>query len=299
MIVSSFRKLAAAIGLGILATASIASTSHAETIRLAASDIDGLEELQRQFGNFRDTLSQITGLDIQFFPVNNRTVAGEALRAGKVDFVLTGPSEYAIFQSRVKLTPVVAFSRPDYFSAIIVRQDSGIKSVAELKGKRMAFAAVGSTSAHIGPSLLLAEAGLNPTKDVEPVHLSSSVGYTALKRGDVAAWGMAHFVYTRLRDADAEINSGTYRVIARGPDLPNDVIVAGGHVDPKIVERFRDAFRNPETAKKLKDALLATTEGADRYKLTAFIATVNDADYEYMRKGFITIGQPQFAKPLN
>lgn len=149
-----------------------------------------------------------------FFPVNNnRTVAGEALRAGKVDFVLTGPSEYAIFQSRVKLTPVVAFSRPDYFSAIIVRQDSGIKSVAELKGKRMAFAAVGSTSA-IGPSLLLAEAGLNPTKDVEPVHLSSSVGYTALKRGDVAAWGMAHYVYTRLRDADAEINSGTYRVVS-------------------------------------------------------------------------------------
>ncbi|QRM32353.1 PhnD/SsuA/transferrin family substrate-binding protein [Microvirga sp. VF16] len=295
---NTLRNLAIAIGLNLLGLAAVASPADAQTVRLAATDIDGLEELQRQFGKFRETLSEVTGLDVQFFPVNNRTVAGEALRAGKVEFVLTGPSEYAIFQSRVKITPVVAFSRPDYFSAIIVKQHSGIRSVSDLKGKRMAFAAVGSTSAHIGPSLLLSEAGLDPAKDVEPVHLSNTVGYTALKRGDVAAWGMAHFVYTRLRDSDPEVSSGTFRVIARGPDLPNDVIVAGAHVEENVIKRFRQAFRHPETAAKLKNALLATAEGSDRYKLTAFVPDVDDKEYAYMRKGFVAIGQPQFAMPL-
>ncbi|MCG7505428.1 PhnD/SsuA/transferrin family substrate-binding protein [Mesorhizobium retamae] len=299
MELSFLRNIAAAIGIGLLGLAPATGIASAETIRLAATDIDGLEELQRQFGQFKQILSETTGIDIEFFPVNNRTVAGEALRSGKVDMALVGPSEYTIFQSRTRIAPVVAFSRADYYSAIIVRQDSGIHTLADLRGKRMAFAAVGSTSAHIGPSLLLAAAGLDPTKDVEPVHLSNMVGYTALKRGDVAAWGMAGFVYMRLRDEDPEVNSGTFRVIARGPDLPNDVIVAGEHVDEEVIERFREAFRNPETAAKLKEALLVTTEGADRYTLSAFLPNVQDKDYDYMRQGFVAIGQPQFSKPLN
>lgn len=291
-------KLAIAIGFNILGLVAATAPVSAQTVRLAAADVDGLEELQREFGKFRETLSEATGLDVQFFPVSNRTVAGEALRAKEVEFVLTGPSEYVIYQSRVKITPVVAFSRADYFSAIIVRQDSGIRSVEELKGKRIAFSDIGSTSAHIGPSLLLAQGGLDPAKDIEAAHLSKQVGYTALKRGDVAAWGMLHSNYTRLRDNDPEVNSGTFRVIARGQDLPNDVIVAGEHVDKDVIERFREAFRNPETAAKLKEALLVTTEGANRYKLSAFLPNVDDRDYEIMRKGFIAIGQPQFAKPL-
>ncbi|MGV6871907.1 phosphate/phosphite/phosphonate ABC transporter substrate-binding protein [Pseudochelatococcus sp. B33] len=290
------RKLA--LATAFIAAAFANAASAAETYRFAVTDIEGLEELQREYTAFRDTLAETTGLQFEFFPVSNRTVAGEALRAEQVEFVLTGPSEYTIYRSRTKVVPVVAFSRPDYFSVVAVRQDSGIRTIADLKGKTIALNDIGSTSGHIGPSLVLAAGGLDPSKDTTGQHLSSEVGYTALKRGDVAALGVSSSNYVRLRDRDPEVNSGTFRVIGRSPDLPNDVLIAGAHVDPAIVEKLKETFRNPETAAKLIKALSATEDGADRYKLSAFLPDVQDSDYEMMRQGYIAIGQPQFAKPV-
>ncbi len=285
-----------------LATALMAASSFhavsaaAETYRLAITDIEGLEELQREFGAFRTALSEATGLNFEFFPVNGRTVAGEALRAKKLELVLTGPSEYTIYSSRQKVVPVVGFARPDYFSVIAVRRDSGITTLAELKGKKIAFNDIGSTSGHVGPSLILAANKFDATKDFQIAHLSTEVGYRALKRGDVVAWGTSQAIYARQRNKDPEATSGTYRVIARGPDLPNDVLIAGGHVDPTVIEKLKEAFRNPETAKKLMAALASSAKGADNYKLSAFLPEIQDSDYDYMRQGYIAIGQPQFAK---
>lgn len=289
------RKLALAAAVAAAAFATTAAYA-AETYRFAVTDIEGLEELQREFGAFRDTLEKVTGLDFEFYPVSNRTVAGEALRAEQVELVLTGPSEYTIYRSRVKVVPVVGFSRPDYHSVVVVRQDSGIRTIPELKGKPFALNDIGSTSGHIGPSLVLAAGGIDPVKDIQGQHLSSEVGYTALKRGDVAGLGISGSNYTKLRDNDPEVNSGTFRVIGRSADLPNDVLLAGAHVDPAIVQKIKDVFANPETAGELMKALSATEDGADRYKLSAFLPNIQDSDYEMMRQGYIAIGQPQFAK---
>ena len=291
-----FRKLLLATGL-LVAGLSTVTTAQAETLRFAATDMEGMEQLQTEYGAFKDALSKILSVDVKFYPVNNRTVAAEALRAKQVDFVLVGPSEYVIYQSRVKLAPVVAFTRPDYFSAIVVRRDSKIKTLADLKGKRIAFNDIGSTAGHIGPSLLFKAAGIDPVKDIQTLNLTNAVGYDGLKRGDVAAWATSEATYERLRNADKTVQTGDFKVIARGPDLPNDVIIAGAHVDPALVERFRAAFAKPETAEQLKKALQFSPHGADRYKLSKFLPDVTDSDYDYMREGYIAIGQPQFAKP--
>ena len=248
--------------------------------------IEGLEELQREYGAFRDTLAEITGLDIEFFPVSNRTVAAEALRAGEVDFVLTGPSEYTIISSMTESEPVVAFSRVDYYSVIVTLADSGIAAPADLKGERVAMNDVGSTSGHLGPSQVLADYGLDPVADIETVHTSSEVGFQALKRGDVAAWGNSGLNYRTLRDNDTEMAPGDFRAIARGPDLPNDVLMAGGHVADDVVA--------PASAKRLHEALAAVGRG--KYALTTFLPDVQDGDYDYMRAAFRAIGQDQFAE---
>lgn len=287
------------LALGLAAAIVPATAAFAQTVRFAITDVEGLEELKRQFEDFRSTLSDITGLDVEFFPVNNRTVAAEALRAGQLEFVLTGPSEYVIFQSRTPVVPVVSFTRGDYFSVIAVLQDSGIRTIADLKGQKVAFGNVGSTSSHIAPSLILSDNGLDPVADIEAVHAGANVGYESLKRGDVAALGTSHGSFLRLRDEDGQVDTSTFRVIARGPDLPNDIILAGGHVAEDVVKRFRSAFSDPANAERLKKSLLVTADGEERYALTAFQPVVNDADYEMMRHGFVVIGQPQFSTPAD
>src|SRR5262245_37022556 len=88
------------VGALLLALASAAPVARAADLRLAITDLEGLEQLQREFGAFKDLLDAKTGLDIEFFPVPNRTAAVEAMAARKLDLVLTGPAEYVIFKTR-------------------------------------------------------------------------------------------------------------------------------------------------------------------------------------------------------
>ena len=67
--------------------------SAEKEVRLAVTDIEGLEMLQREFGAFKDLLSQYSGSKINFFQVPNRTAAVEAVKSKKVDMILTGPAE--------------------------------------------------------------------------------------------------------------------------------------------------------------------------------------------------------------
>ena len=273
----------------------LASGAAAQSVKFADTGSEGLEELQREFGAFRDVLAEVTGLDIEFFAVSNRTVAAEALRAERLDFALAGPSEYTIITSVTDAEPVVAFSRVDYYSVITTLASSGIKAPADLVGKRVAMNDVGSTSGHLGPSQVLADYGLNPVEDVEVMNVPGEVGFQALLRGDVVAMGTSGASYARLRsEASGDFGPGDFRVIARGPDMPNDVLLVGAHVDQDIVDRMRAAFEDPESAERLHAALFSVSD--EKYGLTRFIPTVTDADYDYMRNAFRAIGQPQFAE---
>ena len=263
-----------------------------ETLRIAVTDIEGLEMLQREFGAFRDLLSAKLGMAVEFYPVPNRTAAVEAVKSHNVDFVLTGPAEYVVFKQLTNAEPIIGFSRPDYYCSLIVLADSGINSVADLKGRKVAIGAVGSTSKHLAPMQILADNGLDPLKDVEVIHTSVDLGWLSLKRGDVAAWGMTTDKFLKLRGKEKDMEPGAFKVIARGPDLPNDVLLAGPHVDPQTVAKVKQVFTR--NSAELVQAIL---EGEDNKKYAGmkFIPTVKDADYTYVRAMYRTIGYSQFA----
>ena len=57
--------------------------------------------------------------------------------------------------------------------------DSGIFEPNQLRGKKVGFSSVGSTSGHLGPMQVLADYGLDPTRDVKPVHLKSRLAFAS------------------------------------------------------------------------------------------------------------------------
>ena len=87
-------------GTMALMTLSASMTAQAQNIKLAITDLVGLEELQREFGPFKKELERVTNSTVEFLPVTNRTAGLEALRFKKVDFVLAGPAEYVVMQKR-------------------------------------------------------------------------------------------------------------------------------------------------------------------------------------------------------
>ncbi len=256
------------------------------------TDLEGLEQVQREFGPFRDLLEHKTGLKIKFYPVTSRTAAVEAIRAKKADFILTGPAEYVVMRTLTDCSPVIGFSRPDYYSAVIVRSDSGYNTITDLKGKKVAMSGIGSTSGHLGPSQVIKDNGLDPLKDIQVIHTDKEIAWESLKKGDVDAWGYNAGKILRIRDKDTSVRPGDFKTIARGPDLPNDVLVAAPYVDKGVVAKVVKAMSENS------DALIAQILKGDdnqKYKGMRFLATIKDKDYNYVRDMYRTIGQDKFA----
>jgi phosphonate transport system substrate-binding protein len=278
---------------GVVLSLVLASPAHAANVGLAVTDLEGMEQLQREFGKFRELLGKYSGHEFTFYPVTSRTAAAEALKSKKVDFVLTGPAEYVVLRKKTDAYPVVGFSRPDYCAAIVVMADSGIFQMKQLKGKKVALGDVGSTSNHLGPSQVMADYGLDPRRDVQVVHVARNVAWEALKRGDVAAVGMNYTTFLNQRAKEKDLEPGAFRVIGRGPDLPNDVLMAGKHVDPKVVESVRQVFG--ERSKELIQAVLVG-EDNQKYRGMKFLTTIKDSDYDYVRSMYTAIGYPAYAE---
>jgi len=282
-----FRRFAVIFaGLGLLA----ATSAHAQDLRLAVTDIVGLENLQREYAPFQKILSEKAGVNVQLFPVPNRTAAVEALNAKKVDLVLTGPAEYVVFKKRTDAKLVVGFSRPEYYGSVVTIVGSGIDGVEDLKGKKVALGDVGSTSRHLSPIQVLSDLGLDTQKDLQILHINRNVAVEAMKRGEVAAVGINR---TDLPGLAKKFPDVVFKVIARGRDLPNDVLLAGPHVDDATVAKMKKVFS--ENSEALIAAILQGPDENQKFAGMAFIPTVSDKDYNYIRKMYATIGQPQFA----
>ncbi|MFN6516309.1 MAG: phosphate/phosphite/phosphonate ABC transporter substrate-binding protein [Nostoc sp. CreGUA01] len=259
-----------------------------KNLKLAVTDVSGIEDLQRDFGVFRTTLEEVLGVKIEFFPVENTTAAAPALLSREVDIVFAGPSEYLILNARAKAIPIIAIERSNYHSIIVVRADSKIKLLPQLKGKTIAMRKIGSTSGHIAPTKLLIDAGLNPETDFKTVILDDR-GVQALKKGEVDAWATASDRYKNILESEG-LSEKDFTVIFTSPLLPNDVFVASNQLPSSFIEEMRS--RMIQHQDRLIQSLV-TAKANQKYKGSKLIAA-NDADYNMIREVYQKIGQGNF-----
>jgi phosphonate transport system substrate-binding protein len=277
--------------LGTALAAVAAVSAAAETWKLAVTDVEGLERLQVEWGPFKAALEEATGESFDFFPVNSRTAAAEALRNKAVDFVITGPAEYVVINKMTNATPLIGLGRPDYHCAIVVRADSGINEMADLKGKKVAFGDIGSTSNMLCPMQLMADYGVDPVNDIEKIHTSRNIAHEALKKGDVAAIGTnANSWVDGPRAKDESVPYGFFKMIARSGDLPNDMIVVAAHVPADVAEKVKAGILEN------KEAIIAgITAHEENGKYVGMdLVAINDAAYDRVRSMYRNAGYPQF-----
>lgn len=111
----------------------------------------------------------------------------EALNIGAVDVsadVADAVPPFAL-AAGAKLTCYAIETPSPQAQAIVVRKDSTLTSVAQLKGQKVAFAK--GAGAHYLILEALAQAGLS-IKDIEPAYLTPADGRAAFEGGNVAAW---------------------------------------------------------------------------------------------------------------
>lgn len=252
-------------------------------LRFAVTDVLDSEKLQRDYGEFRTALAEVLEVEVEFVPVSNMLAAVSALTLDQLDIALAGPSEYVVIHARTQAVPLIAVTRPNYRSAIAVPKDSPIQSTADLKGKVLALSDVGSTSGHLGPTKLLIDAGLDPKVDVEIRMLGDEGSVAALKEGTADAWGGSIVDYEKFIKTD----DGQFPIVAQGPMLPSDVLIASSQLDPAFVDAMRSRLVENQT--KLIGALVLG-ESTKKYKGSKLVPA-NDADYDMVRQVYQALGE--------
>jgi len=261
-----------------------------EKLRLAVTDVKGIEGLERDYGQFRQTLEEILARPVEFFPVENPFQAIAALKSAEVDLLWAGPSEYVVARARTNAVPLVTIVRPDYYTVIAVRKDSGISSLGDLRGKSIDMLRVGSNVSHIGGVKLLIDAGLDPKSDVKTV-MSGVDSLEGLKNGEVDAWARAPHQYRAALEREGASQS-EYPLIAKGSQFPGDILVAGSHLEPEGVVKMRD--RILENDDKLIQSIVSVAALA-KFKNAKFTAA-NDSDYDIIREAYKAMGQGEFLR---
>jgi sulfonate transport system substrate-binding protein len=112
----------------------------------------------------------------------------EAATAGKIDFAITGNTP-PIFgaASNAKVKVVAAYNGGGNGDQVLVRQDSPITAIADLKGKRIAVGKGSSAHGHILAQLK--NAALTPA-DVQLVFLQPADALSAFQQREVDAWAI-------------------------------------------------------------------------------------------------------------
>lgn len=132
----------------------------------------------------------------------------EALNAGHIDVFSGGDTTALGLAANPGRAVVVAASTGTLFGALLVGKNSPIRTVAELKGKKVAvFRGAGF---HYSVYQILRDAGVK-WSEIEPVYLSPADALSALNSGAVDAWG--------IWDPNAAVAEVTYgaRLLATPP----------------------------------------------------------------------------------
>ena len=170
---SSLRQ--ALLGSALLAFAALSQAQ--QVLRVTTIPEEAATEQVRKFGPIAAYLEKKMGMKVEFTPVSDYPAAVETLVNKKVDLVWFGGFTYvqASIRSGGKIVPIAQREEDTRFQSVfIAKTDSGIKTLADLKGKQISFGSQSSTSGHLMPRHFLLQAGINPEKDFRRVAYSGA-----------------------------------------------------------------------------------------------------------------------------
>jgi sulfonate transport system substrate-binding protein len=185
----------------------------------------------------------------------------EALSVNSIDIARTGDAPPVISQAAGSSLVYVGGSAPkESSSALLVKEDSPIQTIADLKGKKVAFAK-GSSANYLIVKIL--ESGGVSWEDITPVYLAPADARAAFEQGNVDAWVIWDPFYALVQD------KSKVRVIrdSKGLVANRDFYLASktfADKNPKIIEAIREetqevaawAKKNPEDVAEFLSPLL-------------------------------------------
>jgi phosphonate transport system substrate-binding protein len=190
------------------------------------------------------------------------------LKSGEVDIYFDSPYPAMIVSNQSGAEPILRRWKrgvADYYTVIFTMKDRGMKSVEDLKGKKLGFDEISSTSGYMLPMAMLIEAGLNPQEksSANATISADEVGFVFSDDDE----NTIQWVISGKVDAGA-IDIGTYMeipeasreamvILAQSDKVARHIALVRAGMKPEMVEAIKtiliDMDKTPEGQKILQE----------------------------------------------
>ena len=235
-------------------------------------------------------LSKELGIPVKVHVATNYNAMVEALRSKKVDVAFISPVSYTIAHDK-GAADVLLKSKGylvddkgnptnklvDYYrSQIVVRKDSHLRNLKDLKGAKVGLQDPESTSGYIYPMASLKKVNVNQS-DIKIAQIKGhDQALIALLNGDVDAVATYQDARADLKQDYPKIYKDT-KVIYRTDKIPNDTISVRGDMSKQWKTKISNAFLDISKSEKGKK-ILTDIYGHQGYE------KAKDSDFDTVRK---------------
>lgn len=196
-----------------------------------------------------DYIKKTTGQDAEIKVIKGFDRIKNAVEKKQVDVFYADAYIYYLLDQQELVEPVVQVENLKGSimtrSAVFVHKSSGVKTLEDLKTRKVAFVNPTSLGGYIAPRALLHKNGIDTTKDVDTVftkNLVNSLHKTLLQ--DVAAGSMCNLKFKLM---SRKIEVGDLQTIALSEEYPENLIAARKGIDQDKLQKVAEAFRSLNT----------------------------------------------------
>ncbi|MBI5674869.1 MAG: phosphate/phosphite/phosphonate ABC transporter substrate-binding protein [Nitrospirae bacterium] len=232
-------------------------------------------ELIDRFTLLARYLSEKTGQPVKLEIAKDYKDHIDKIGKDKLDIAFMGPASYVKMVSLYGKKPILArleiSCKPTFRGIIIVKKESPLHSLEDLKGKSFAFADSESTMGHLIPRFVLLEAG---------VRVEDLASHAFLTNHNSIALGVLMGNYDAgavKEDVFYEYKKRGLKELASTPEISEHVFVTCNSLPTEKVRTLQEALYHLKDDKKGRKILSAL-----RDNLTGMVPAV-DKDYDSLR----------------
>lgn len=265
--------IAAALAMGLAAPVH-AADPNPDTLKVALLPDENASELIKRNQPLKDHLEKELGKKIQLVVTTDYSSMIEAMRFGRIDLAYFGPLSYVLAKNKADIEPFAAMvsdGKPTYRSVVIANANANVNSLSDIKGKKVAFGDRASTSSHLIPKTMMAEAGVVHDRDYQQ-HFVGTHDAVAVNvaNGNAEVGGLSEVIWKTLLERKL-VDAGKVKVIAYSKEYPQYPWTMRSDLKPELKDKIRIAFVN------LKDPAILKNFKADGF------VPITDKDYDVIR----------------
>ena len=265
-------------GVTACSSNSSASTATSETsevtsltVQFVPTNNDG--SMDAKVKPFEEYLSKALDCDVTVTMATDYSTIVEAMASGKVDIGIMPPAAYVQAREQGAAKAILSSSLTDYDEneqpiadssastfkgEVLVKADSNLKSLSDLKGKTIATLSANSASGYIYPVAEMKDLGIDPTTDCTIVTVNDIPSeITAVLNGQADAafvFEGARYVFSSKFENNDLYEDLKVLYLTEG-DIPNDAIAVLPTMSSDLQAKVKEVFLNMPNDEEGKEAM--------------------------------------------